>query len=205
MTHLVLIRHGRSEMNAQRRVQGWLDSPLDEIGRAQARLLADRLRDWELQVIYSSNLRRSLETAEIVTQVLQVPIVVDERLRERGVGDLTGLNREEIESQFPDWIRQWEENRRVSAPGGEPTDLFWRRVSAVFGEIVVSVPEGSAAVVTHGGVLQVYLSQLLGMDQGYSPPFSFGNCSISEVEITERGSRVHMLNDRCHLDEEDVG
>ena len=205
MTHLVLIRHGRSEMNAQRRVQGWLDSPLDEIGRAQARLLADRLRDWELQVIYTSSLKRALETAEIVAQVLQVPTVVDERLRERGVGDLTGLNREEIESQFPEWLRQWEGNRRVSAPGGEPIGLFWSRVSAVFGEIVDNITEGSVAVVTHGGVLQVYLSQLLGMEQGYSPPFSFGNCSISEVEITEHGSRVHMLNDRCHLYGEDMG
>ena len=205
MTRLFLIRHGQSEMNAQKRVQGWLDSPLDEVGRAQARSLANRLRYNELQVVYTSSLIRALETAEIVAEALQVPTVVDERLQERGVGDVTGLNREEIESQFPEWIKQWEESRLIPAPGGEPTDLFWRRVSAVFNEIVDSFPDGPVAVVTHGGVLQVNLGQLLGQAQGYSPPFSFGNCSISVVETTGRGSRIHMLNDRCHLDVEDEG
>jgi broad specificity phosphatase PhoE len=168
-------------------------------------LLADRLRAKAVQVVYTSSLNRALETTEIVAEMLQVPTVVDERLRERGVGDLTGLNREEIESQFPEWLKQWEESRRIPAPGGEPTDLFWQRVSAVFGEIVGSYPNGDVAVVTHGGVLQVYLSQILGMDQGYSPPFSFGNCSISEVEITERGIRVLVVNDQCHLDREGEG
>lgn len=201
MTRLLLVRHGRSELNAAGRVQGWLDSPLDELGRAQSLAVARRLQREGPVVVYTSTLRRASETAEIIGVELGLPVVPDERLIERGVGDIAGMSGEEIESQFPGFVEEWRQGRRmVVPPGGEAVERFTARVQAAFDEIVGRHNGQPVVVVTHGGVLANYMGQLLGIEAGRWAPFAFGNGSLSVVEFGERGARVLGINERCHLE-----
>lgn len=201
MTRLLLVRHGRSEMNAQRRIQGWLDSPLDAVGRSQAEAVAQRLGLEAPETLYTSTLRRARETAEIIAAALgDVPLVDDERLRERNVGHIAGMTGEEVEVQFPGLLKRWHENRMVTPPGGEQPRDFWERVVAAFDDITARHPDGTVAVVTHGGVLAIYMGHLLGLETGEWPPLSFDNTSLSVVELNGGRARIRLVNDRCHLE-----
>ena len=201
MTRLLLVRHGRSEMNAQHRIQGWLDSPLDALGRSQAEAVAQRLRLEAPEALYTSTLRRARETAEIIAAALDdVPLVDDDRLRERNVGHIAGMTGEEVEVEFPGLLKRWRQSRMVTPPGGEEPRDFWERVMAAFENIAARHPEGTVAVVTHGGVLATYMGHLLGLEAGEWPPLSFGNTSLSIVELNGDVARIQLVNDRCHLE-----
>jgi broad specificity phosphatase PhoE len=201
VTRLLLVRHGRSEMNAQGRVQGWLDSPLDETGREQARALARRLEGESPVVVYTSTLQRAQATAEIIAGQLGVPLVADGRLRERNPGAITGLTSEEIRARFPKLVRKLHEGAELtSLPEAERAEAFRERVVEAFGEIADRHLNGAVAVVTHGGVLAAYVGHLLGVETGRYLPLSFANGSLSIVEVDgARSPRVRLLNDRCHL------
>jgi broad specificity phosphatase PhoE len=187
-------------MNAQRRVQGWIDSPLDALGRSQAEAVACRLRSEDPEALYTSTLRRARETAEIIVAAFDdLPLVGDDRLRERKVGDIAGMNSQEIEAQFPGLLKRWRESCMVCPPGAEPREGFWQRVVAVFDDIATRHPDGTVVVVTHGGVLATYMGHLLGLKEGRWPPISFGNTSLSIVVLNGGQPDIQLVNDRCHL------
>ena len=131
-------------------------------------------------------------------------MVIDERLKERGVGDISGLTGEEIQASFPGFLERWRGLEKIIVPpGGEDPHLFTQRVSQAFADITARHPQETVAVVTHGGVLGIYMGHLLGVPAGRWAPFSFGNGSLSVVEIGEHNSlRIKMLNDCCHLERE---
>ncbi|MBN1953434.1 MAG: histidine phosphatase family protein [Anaerolineae bacterium] len=188
-------------MNAEKRVQGWLDSPLDDVGRAQAQAAAERMRREEPAALYSSPLQRARETAEIIAAALALEPVVDGRLKERGLGHIAGLSGEEIDRSFPGLREKWQAWKMVAAPGGEQPAVFWQRVAEVFDQIVDRHPEDVVAVVTHGGVLAAYFGHLLEIETGRWAPFSFSNGSLSIVDVADGGARIWLVNDRCHLDD----
>jgi len=199
MTYLILIRHGRSTWNAVRRIQGCADPPLDELGREQARHLAQRLRQAPPLALYTSPLRRARETAEIVGQALDVLVVPDERLKEYDVGDITGLTWEQVVEQHPDVAQRWADaSENLEIPGEEGSVPFRARVVAAFGEIVARHPEGPVGVVAHGGTLGAYLNHLIRLPTRFSP-FRFANGSLSIVEVNPVRPRIVLLNDTCHL------
>lgn len=185
--------------NAQGRIQGCADPPLDEVGRAQARRLAARLRTEGLVTVYTSPLQRAQETAEIVALASDVPVVPDARLKEYDVGDLEGLTWEQVVERYPDGARRWAEAREdVELPGAEGYAVFRGRVEAAFGEILSRHTDGAIGVVTHGGTLGAYLNHLIGLPGRFSP-FRFGNASLSIVEVNPARLRIVLLNDICHL------
>ncbi|MEE8389262.1 MAG: histidine phosphatase family protein [Anaerolineae bacterium] len=201
MTRLFLIRHGRSTWNAERRFQGWADPPLDDVGREQARRLAERLQGngRAMVALYSSPFRRAQETADIIGETLGLPVVPDDRLKERDVGDITGLTWTQIEEQYPAIVQGFvEANEGIEIPGEEDVKLFRARVTAVFGEIVARHGEGPIGIVSHGGTLGTYLNHVIGLPSRFSP-FRFGNTSLSVVEVNPVRPRIVLLNDICHL------
>ena len=199
MTRLILIRHGRSTWNAENRIQGRADPPLDGVGREQARLLALRLREDPPVVLYTSPLRRARETAEIIGQALEVPVVPDERFREYDVGCVTGLTWEQVTEQYPDVAQRWgEASESLEIPGEEGNGPFRERVAAAFAQIVARHADGPVGVVAHGGTLGTYLNHLIGLQSRFSP-FRFGNGSLSIVEVTPVRPRILLINDTCHL------
>jgi len=199
MTRLLLCRHGRSVWNAEGRIQGRADPPLDEVGREQARRLAGRLRGEDVVALFTSPQRRARETAEIVGRALDVPVVPDERLREHDVGDLTGLTWEQVWEQYPDFAQAWAEAREeLEIPGAEGHGSFRTQVVAAFGDILARHAEESVGVVTHGGTLSTYLNHVIALPSRFSP-FRFANGSLSVVEVNPMRPRIVLLNDVCHL------
>lgn len=201
---LLLIRHGESQGNAERRLQGQADYPLTELGREQARALARRLvrGRWTLAALYASDLSRAAETADILGQALGVPVTRDERLREYDAGVLNGLVWDEIEQRYPELAQGLLDDRSwTDFPQAEGNPVFVARLTAAVTDIQAGHADGDAvALVSHGGSLGMILAYLLGIETRRPTPFRFGNTSLSIVELTPRGPRLSLMNDTCHLD-----
>jgi broad specificity phosphatase PhoE len=223
--YIWLIRHGESLGNLERRIQGWSDYPLTELGREQAARLARRLAQlmdpdsptgdyaqmgWGGQLwgegpiheLVASPLRRAAETARIVGDALDLPVRFDERLKEYNFGPLNGLTSDEIVARFPEVRAAWEANQPwdpLSGEEGEPA--FVARVREAMDEIVEGMPEESiVAVVSHGGSIDACLRYWLGIAQDNGRrAFAFDNASLSLVRVRATKFRVFLLNDTSHL------
>jgi broad specificity phosphatase PhoE len=192
---LLVWRHGRTEWNAAGRFQGQLDPPLDDEGRAQATRTAPHLAAalrGEETVVVSSDLQRALDTAGALAPLLGVPVRIDERLREHGLGSWEGLTRAEVAEQLPDQYEDWLAGRPVPARGGEAqADVAARALAAV-----LDLPPASTAVlVTHGGTAGRLVEVLLGLGPGQPRVFgALGNCHWSELSYQGSGWRLMRHN-----------
>ena len=173
---LYLARHGETEWNRIGRWQGATDIPLSDVGRAQARLLADRLRDRRIARVHASQLSRALETAQIIAARLGAPApTADPRLRERGYGAFEGLTREECAERFPGVWEQYLADRRAVPPGAEPQAEVIERITAAMTEIA-TLAEGQSEseailVVSHGGAIRSFIHATIGV---VPPPLENG-------------------------------
>ena len=204
---IYLVRHGQSEANAAGRIQGWLDSPLDELGRQQARQVADRLvQESRPHIIFSSPLLRAAQTAQIISARLDCPLNFDDDLREYNMGPITGLTETEIKERFPARYLAFERNEPLPhLPGAECEATFLERVGDCMARILQQLPDQQTAlVVAHGGTLNACLINWLGIGGHSRRPFSFYNASMSLVEVnTGNNKRIIYLNDTCHLGRKD--
>jgi len=162
VTELLIARHGETDWNRERRWQGHADPPLNELGRAQARRLADALAREGLEAIYASDLRRAYETAEIVGARLGLPVTSDPGLREIDVGSRSGLTSDEIGD------RDWD---------GETQEAHGARVLASIRRITREHPRGRVLVVAHGGSLR-RVFEAIGESEGQP---AAGNCELYRV------------------------
>jgi broad specificity phosphatase PhoE len=170
MTTLLLARHGETDWNREGRWQGWADPPLNETGRAQARELADQLRATPFDAVYSSDLKRARETAEILAAPHRVPVVVDPGLREIDVGSWSGLTREEIRERFPDGNR----------PDGESHDDHAARTREAVTRIARDHPGERILVVGHGGTIRSIHDAISSL-----PYHPVPNCHVLEVHFRD--------------------
>ena len=200
---LVLVRHGASTWNVQHRIQGQLDPPLADLGREQAGRLAERFRGTHPAALYTSDLKRSVETAAAVAAVVGCRPIAMPELREIALGEWEGLTREEITSGYPDLWKRWVSDPDWDlVPGGERATDFERRVHGALDEIRRRHPHGDVLVFTHGGVIQVALGETLGWPGSRGAfPFRIQNTSISVIDIGRHRSVITRVNDTCHLDE----
>jgi broad specificity phosphatase PhoE len=152
-TTILLVRHGETAWNRERRWQGHADQPLNDTGRAQARTLAGELEPERLTAVYSSDLARARETAEIVAGPHGLPVQLDQRLREVDVGEWSGLTSTEVEHRFPDGF----DRRLAGGTGwleGETYEQMGERVVGAVHEIAARHPKATVLVVTHGGAMR---------------------------------------------------
>lgn len=173
VTKLLLVRHGETDWNLARRVQGHTDRPLNDTGRAQARALADELRDVALDAVYSSDLSRAEETARILAGRLGLPVGTLLELRERSFGTWEGLTDTEVFERFP-------EARRGQWGDGETTEELDERVLAALRRIARDHPGGTVLVVAHGGPLRSVLRHCEVEGDG---PIS--NCHVLRVAVED--------------------
>ena len=155
MQDLLIIRHGESEWNVERRWQGWLDAPLTAQGRRQARDRAHALlrTGFAPPVVHCSDLGRAQQTADIIARVLGVSSRPHPGLRERNGGDWEGFTADEIDERWPGRRLAWRRGELASVPGGEDDAT----VLARFDDAIASVLEAGfpTLVVTHHGVLRL--------------------------------------------------
>lgn len=201
-TRLLLVRHGESTWNRERRVQGQHDPPLSERGWQQAHELAERLAGSQFAAFYSSDLRRAWQTAQVVAEAVGRKPVPLPGLREIALGEWEGMTREALLEKFPNEWAAW--SRKPSwdiVPGGEGARPFEERVLATIGEVLEGLASGDVLCLTHGGVIQVTLGSVVAPSQGSDGlfPFLIENCSLSVLQRTGSRTVVTAVNDTCHL------
>jgi broad specificity phosphatase PhoE len=162
MTTLLLARHGETDWNRDGRFQGHADTPLNERGREQARELADQLDG--IDVVYSSDLARARETAEIIGGRLGLEVRVDERLRERGFGRWEGLTTEEIGLGDTDTYRRWRAGDGPGPDDGEAHEAMAARVQDFLEDVIRRHPGEEVLVIAHGGSVRVIQALAAGLD-----------------------------------------
>ncbi|MDX6402179.1 MAG: glucosyl-3-phosphoglycerate phosphatase [Gaiellaceae bacterium] len=163
MTTLLLVRHGETDWNREGRWQGMSDTSLNELGRDQARALASSL-DGTVDAVYSSDLTRARETAEILAGKLGLEVRLDPRLRERGFGSWEGLTTPEIEERFAETHRLWRAGESSGAEDAEPFEAFSERIEAFLGDVVEQHPGEEVLVVSHGGSIRAIHALATGLD-----------------------------------------
>ncbi len=150
MTTLVLIRHGQTDWNLEGRWQGQADPPLNDRGRRQARHAAQALRQFGFAVLYSSDLRRAMETAQVISAVMGLEVIPEPRLREINLGRWQGMLTDDIEAQYPEEFQRWHhEPLAVQPPGGETVRALAARVLEVINEMIARHPRRRVGIVAH--------------------------------------------------------
>ena len=188
---VLLLRHGRTAWNAQRRFQGQADPPLDEVGRAQAYEVASLIAALRPGLLVSSDAARAMQTAEIVGEVAALPVIPEPRLRERGLGHWEGLTRDEVEARYPDEFADWVSGRDVTRRGGETRDEVAARALAAFEELP-AVP--IAVLVTHSATAMALTNALLGIPQRSHQLGPLANCHWTELFTDPEVPVVPPLN-----------
>jgi broad specificity phosphatase PhoE len=163
VTTILLARHGESDWNRDERWQGHADRPLTELGRKQAQDLADRLANVELDAVYSSDLQRARETAEIVARPRGLDVKESPALREVDVGSWSGLTRAEAERRFPEAFLRWLAGEE-GWDDGETYEQLGDRVLGAVRVIAAAHPGERVLVLAHGGSIRAIHAAALGVD-----------------------------------------
>ncbi|WP_422746235.1 glucosyl-3-phosphoglycerate phosphatase [Mycobacterium sp. WMMD1722] len=170
---LVMLRHGQTEYNAGRRMQGQLDTELSELGRAQAVVAAEALAKRHPLAIVSSDLRRALDTADALGERAGMPVAVDSRLRETHLGEWQGMTHLEVDAVAPGARLAWRDDARWAPHGGESRVDVARRSRPLVAELVGAQsgwgsdadgePDRPVVLVAHGGLIAALTADLLGL------------------------------------------
>lgn len=193
-TRILVVRHAQSEWNAAGRWQGWGDPPLSELGRAQACEAAGRLSGFS-GTVYSSDLHRARETAEILASELDLGAVRTEAgLREIHVGDWTGHTMAEIEEKFPEDFAHWKSGTMLAFANGESREVHQARLIEGMHRIAAANAGGEVLAVTHGGSLSC-LERMLDAHTG-SPTSNLGGrwFEVSDA-IAVASDRLNLITD----------
>lgn len=200
-TRLCLVRHGETAWNAEHRVQGQLDMPLNAIGFAQADAVARALATEKFSAIYSSDLSRALQTARPLARVLEMKIFQEKDLRERHYGIFESLTYAEVKVRFPEDYARFERREPDYAfRSGESLREFSARSIAVIEKIERENKGKSVLVVTHGGVLDKLYRFVTGLPLSAPREFGIPNCGINRVEAAAQGWRLLSWADVSHLE-----
>lgn len=201
---LLLVRHGETDWNRQGKFQGQIDVPLNDNGRLQGQQAADFLRDVHIDFALSSSMLRPKETAELIlAHHPQVPLAVDDQLREISHGRWEGCLESEIETQYPGELQRWQSTpAAVQMPDGENLQQVWDRAIEAWNRLVQEkLGSGQVGlVVAHDAVNKVILCHLagLGPDQFWS--FKQGNGAVSVIDYTPEGKpTLASMNITTHL------
>jgi probable phosphoglycerate mutase len=199
MLQLILVRHGETEWNAQRRYQGQTDVPLSELGQRQAKLVAERLASQKIDAIYASDLKRAWETAQPIAKHTGLQVIPDARLRELKFGVLEGLTFEEAQEEHPEMIAAWLEDFHNTPKGGEAIEAFHARLVSLLEDLKQKHDQQVVVLVGHGGPLSEILRIVLELSVEKRWYLEIGNASVSELLIDENYIALKRLNDTCHL------
>lgn len=201
---IYLTRHGQTEWNTENRLQGWEDSSLTGKGIADAKLLANRLKDMDIDIIYSSSSPRAIATAEIVRGNKDVEIVVEQDLREMGVGDWQGKTLEEINRSSPEESHNYwhAPHLYMNTNGGENFFQVQRRAIAVVENIIRQRKHENTLIISHGVTLKSIITyyQNRPMEKLWDPPIVEG-ASLSLIEVVDENIKVSFYGDISHLKE----
>lgn len=198
---LILIRHGETEWNKQRRIQGCRsDTRLSQKGLQDADRLAAALCKERIDAIYSSPMKRASETAQVVAEACKVKVQVLNELREIDAGALDGLFERELSGSYETaWREMCSGNASTPLPDGESLQDLQKRTSWAIDRMLERHIDGTVVVVAHLLTNLAIVCQALGIDLSLIARLKQAPASISVLEMTTQGNSLLLLNDTCHL------
>ena len=200
MTKICMVRHGETAWNAEGRVQGQLDIPLNEVGRAQAQATAEALAGEDFSAIYSSDLMRVRETAAPAARRLALPVAFDAALRERHYGMFETLTYVEVREKFPEqYARFRDKDPDFDFEGGESLRAFNDRSMQAVNALVDKHAGEQILVFTHGGVLEMVYRHARATGLSSPRDFEIPNAGINWFEITPAQWSIWAWADVSHL------
>jgi alpha-ribazole phosphatase len=207
---LILVRHGATDWNQQRRIQGLSNLGLNETGRKQAEALAQSLKDVKVDAIYTSPLRRAQETARAIGRFHQVEVVTIDGLKELDVGEVDGLTYEEMRIRHSEFFTKWMSDfTSVRLPGGGTVPELRDQCCAAIQDIVKKQQPGTGGkcgeedkvvvAVTHFFPIMCIICDTLGLDLSYCRRLRLDVASMCTLEFNLERAVLVSFNDTCHL------
>ena len=198
----MLIRHGETNLNSGLRYWGSTDVALSDQGLRQAERLRDRLKPKKINVVYSSDLKRSLDTARAIVSIHNLEVITCPELREIDFGQIEGMTFEEVNLSYPEVARMWiERDNNLVYPGGESLVQLDKRLQRFRNRLEKHTSQETILVVGHSGVLRTLLCQFLGIELGKMWQIRLDLASLSIIETYPEGAILTLLNDVSHLTE----
>ena len=200
-TRLCVVRHGETAWNAEHRVQGQLDVPLNAIGQAQAAAVSKVLSQEKFDALYSSDLIRARQTAQPTAFLLSMDILLERDLRERHYGIFERLTYAEVKTRFPeDYARFEARDPNYAFRTGESLKDFSARSIAVISRIAKEHEGKSILVFTHGGVLDKLYRFVTGLPLSAHRDFGIPNAGLNRIELTPSGWQIRSWANVAHLE-----
>ncbi len=176
---LYVIRHGQTDWNVQKKLQGRADIELNSNGREQAKETMEKLRNVPIDFIISSPLKRASQTAEIINSVKNIPIVFDERIAERDFGEMEGMYKQQF-----DYDAFWNYEKNIVYEKAENIRYFFKRVASFLDDVKKEYKDKNILLATHGGVsiaIDCYFNGLPKDGECYK--LCLGNCEVRKYDL----------------------
>jgi len=201
-TVLYIVRHAEAEGNINRLFHGWTDSEITPKGHKQAEKIAQRLKDVHIDVIYSSSLKRALQTAEYIAKVKNLPIIRTDKLKEINGGDWEGECWEDLAEKWPECYNTWEyKPHEHKMPNGESMVEFQKRIIDELMYIIRNNEGKNICIVTHGTAIKAVMCHFRSCPLEEMPYIPWvDNTALSIVEYDDGKFNVIEPGDASHLD-----
>ncbi len=203
-TRLIIVRHAEAEGNYRRVFHGWTDSSITEKGHRQAKMVAEKLVHVKIDVIYSSSLKRTLETAQYISDVKNLPIIRTDKLKEINGGDWEGCSWHELPEKWPRHYDTWENSPHAHVmPNGESMEELQERMVAEIEYIIGRNKGKNICIVTHGTAIKALMCHLrtCNLDEILSIPW-FDNTAVTIVDYDDGSYNILAEGDISHLSDE---
>ena len=199
MKQIILVRHGETEWNVEEVYRGTRDIELNEAGIKQADLLGRYLSDWKLEAVYSSPLKRALDTANTIARYQDISVQVTNDLIDFNYGEWQGRSAQEVKKLYPTLHDEWHNNpHKVKMPRGESLADVTKRANAIVNKVVTEY-EGSIVLVSDRVVNKVLICSLLGLDNSHFWNIQQDVCGITIFNYVDGLFILTRHNDTSHL------
>jgi broad specificity phosphatase PhoE len=203
-TTLIFVRHAEAIGNVIREFHGWRDSEITEKGHQQAKLVAKKLKDIPMDVLYSSSMKRTLQTAQYISDLKQLPIIRTDKLKEINGGDWEGKKWSELPELYPNEHETWENKPHIhQMPNGESMKIFQDRLLTEVMKIIADNEGKNIGIVTHGTAIKAMMCRFYHKDLEDMINISwYDNTSVTVVEYEDDKFNVINAGDNSHLTKE---
>jgi len=199
-TKLIVIRHGETVSNTEKRLQGHSDSPLSVTGISQSKAVAKRLKNVKFSELYCSDLGRAIQTAELISQQTGHKLIKDQRLRERNLGIFQGLVKDEIKIKYPEhWKSFHTAGPDYIIPDGESANQRFQRSINCFEEIAQNNFNKSVVIISHGSVLDGLFRYVVGVPIDLPRKMKIWNAGYNEFIFQDGIWLLNTWGDISHL------
>lgn len=204
MLNIYITRHGETHWNTENRLQGWKDSELTEKGISNAIALGERLYQTELNAVYSSSSGRAVRTAKLICSDRNIPIHLDDSLKEINFGVWEGKTTKEIEENSREELFHFYHAPHLynhEPHNGESLQSLKQRVEKVIQQIIAENSEGNVLMVTHGVAIRAILSYFLNVptEKWWEEPSYIEGTSLTLVQFDGKAFQVGMIGDTAHI------